>query len=186
MLELVSGLFSTLISQGIGEFTKSKQLKTLRIVCIDRLLREVRFNKEVLSEIKEHNDKNKKRQYSESDFQEIKRDLILSLQTKGFDVVTDSMVPLGLIISGKLKLADGERIIVHKPGESYGFSSENETRFKGMVQKLEFLERLVERFYLRIVIAKSSKRAKDYEYIRYLSVILERNLMRLAEELRSS
>lgn len=158
MIELLIEPVKFFLSKGIDSFSKTAELKNLRLACVDRLKREIRFNQAILAEV-----------LNTSLSNEEKSALLVCLKTDAFDMINDSPIPVKLIISGNLNKSDWD-------------NHTNKDRYLQWMKNDSSIQDLLERVYFRIHVVKAiaphSEKQRDYDYINYMLRCLMKELGR--------
>ncbi|WP_071057828.1 hypothetical protein [Pelistega sp. MC2] len=157
MLDLLMEPVKIFIKGGVEKFLKSKELKNMQVAYVAMLLRETRFNKEVLKEITADQSEDKT---------EI-APLVNCLKTEAFDALNNSLLPLNLVISGDLKCQ-----------KDYFCKDE---KYLEWIKSDKTISDLLERTYFRLHITKTlvtiSNKKWDYGYISFLLNCLQKELL---------
>lgn len=173
MFDLLMEPVKLFISGGMEKFAASKELMNIRIVCLDRLLREVRFNKEILNEVK-------------GSLAEDSKPLIECLKNDAFDSINAGAIPMSLIVSGVLDTSRSLVLSVKDYKTRFDFDANSIQRFCSYLGSTITLDALVDRVYFRMLVAQVSLKPRDYEYIRFMFSILEVELVSVLDDLRKS
>lgn len=161
MIELLIEPFKLFLSKGVDQFLRSNELKNLRLSYIDRLMREIKFNKAILDEIVSGEDLNKEEKIA----------LVACLRTSAFDALNESPLPTRLIISGELQKEEWRKF------------SNGKAIFLQRLEKVLTIQELLDRVYYRIHVVKTlephSQKNRDYAYINFMLSCLDNALKQL-------
>jgi len=155
MWELLIDPAKSLITSGLEAFMRSAERRNLQLAVRDRILREVRFNKALLSDIidspKMHADQ--------------ERALIASLRTAAFDDLDSGLLPLAAFFEGPLN------------SEAWPMTFRKAKTYRANLAQVNTLDSLLERVYHRIRIVKTmaavTESGCDLAYIVYMLIAFE-------------
>lgn len=161
MLDILIEPAKILIEKGVDFYEKTKEHQNITLMVQDKILRELRFNAEVISIlIKEENISEK----------EIQISLRRTLKTEAFDALEGGSFPLKILFNRKLDDDDWMYISDKEQWSKY------KQRIKGIETQSQLLERTYHRLKIQKILSENKIVHGDIGYIRYLMLSLKKSI----------
>ena len=155
MIDIVYNLTNKLLSEGIDEYKKRKEFVNYRICIAEKVGRELRVNREIVTELQKKKDvdgfvwKGKPR-----------CELYRALRTNSYESVYEGLIPIGIIFEGSFEISDDLLLQVNVSNVN-----QLKNRLKECDSVAELLMRTFHRLEMSKLYSEHSVRDPDLSYL---------------------